>query len=185
MSFACPDRLLAALCIAALAAAGCERERRYFEKPRVAPSPIAQADADTDLQPGQAGRGMRAKEAVGGYTEGNVQALAQGKMLYRWYNCSGCHAQGGGGIGPPLMDDQWIYGSRPDEIFATIMEGRPNGMPAFRGRIPEEQAWQIVAYVRSMSGLVSSGVAPNRSDGLAGALPESERKAARPDEKAK
>jgi cytochrome c oxidase cbb3-type subunit 3 len=175
--------VLCALGLAALLAAGCEREKRYFEKPLVAPNPVAQADAVSDLQPGEAGKGMRARAAVGGYSESNVQALAQGKMLYRWYNCTGCHAQGGGGIGPALMDDQWIYGSRADDIFATIMEGRPNGMPSFRGRIPEEQAWQIVAYVRSMSGLVASGVAPNRSDGFAGALPEAERKARRPDEK--
>ena len=81
------------------------------------------------------------------------------------------------------MDEQWIYGAKPDEIFATIMEGRPNGMPSFRGRIPEHQAWQLVAYVRSMSGLVSSGVAPNRSDGIAAAPAESQRKALRPEEK--
>ena len=37
----------------------------------------------------------------------------QGKRLFSWYNCIGCHANGGGGIGPPLMDDEWIYGSRP------------------------------------------------------------------------
>jgi cytochrome c oxidase cbb3-type subunit 3 len=45
-------------------------------------------------------------------------------------------------------------------------------MPSFRGRIPEEQAWQIVAYVRSMSGLVSSDSAPNRGDTLLGGPPE-------------
>ena len=26
-------------------------------------------------------------------------------------------------------------------------------MPSFRGRIPDAQVWQLVAYVRSMSGL--------------------------------
>ena len=180
MSFAC--RSACALLPLALAAA-CERENRDFKKPLLPANPVAQAEAVSDLQPGQAGKGMRATAAVGGYTEATAQALAQGKMLYRWYNCIGCHAQGGGGIGPALMDDRWIYGSRPDEIFATIMEGRPNGMPSFRGRIPEEQAWQLAAYVRSLSGLVSTDVAPNRSDGLAGALPESERKPQPPDEK--
>ena len=60
------------------------------------------------------------------------------------------------------------------------MEGRPNGMTAFRGRIPEEQAWEIVAYVRSLSGLVSSDRAPNRSDTLLGAPPENLREPDRP-----
>ena len=171
------------LILVTVAFSGCGREKRDFDRPHVAPNPIAQADAVSDLQPGQAGPGMRATAAVGGYTESNVYAVAQGKHLYRWYNCSGCHAQGGGGIGPPLMDDQWIYGSKPDEIFATIMEGRPNGMPSFRGRIPEEHAWQIVAYVRSMSGLISAGAATSRSDGLAAAPAEAQRKPERPDEK--
>ena len=41
---------------------------------------------------------------------------------------------GGGGIGPPLMDDRWIYGSAPENIYASIVQGRPNGMPAWGGR---------------------------------------------------
>ena len=56
-------------------------------------------------------------------------------------------------MGPPLIDDKWIYGSDPDQIFATIMQGRPNGMPSFRGKIPDYQVWQLAAYVRSLGGL--------------------------------
>jgi cytochrome c oxidase cbb3-type subunit 3 len=156
-------------------AAGCEREKRVFENLALPPNPRAQADSNPDLQPGRRGRGMQATVAAGGYDEGSAYEVAQGKQWFRWYNCVGCHAQGGGGIGPALMDDQWIYGSSPDAIFATIVEGRPNGMPSFRGRIPERQMWQLVAYVRSMSGLVSTDVAPNRSEGMAGAPPEGRR----------
>jgi cytochrome c oxidase cbb3-type subunit 3 len=171
--------------VALLAAAipGCEREARNFDKSAIDPDPRAQADAISHQQVGQAGRGMRALAAAGGYTEANAYALAQGKLYYRWFNCIGCHAQGGGAIGPALMDDSWVYGKDPDAIFATIMEGRPNGMPSFRGRIPEEQAWQIVAYVRSMSGLVTSDAAPNRSDTLLGAPPENLRDPQRPEDK--
>ena len=167
----------------ALMATGCEREARRFDKSPLDSDPRAEADAVSDLQAGQPGRGMRAVAAAGHYNEHNAYAVAQGKLYYRWFNCIGCHAQGGGAIGPALMDENWIYGKDPDAIFATIMEGRPNGMPSFRGRIPEEQAWQIVAYVRSMSGLVSSDGAPNRSDTLLGAPPESLRDPARPGEK--
>jgi cytochrome c oxidase cbb3-type subunit 3 len=63
------------------------------------------------------------------------------------------------------------------------MEGRPNGMPSFRGRIPEEQAWQIVAYVRSMSGITDNDSATNRSDTLLGAPPENLRDPKRPGQK--
>jgi cytochrome c oxidase cbb3-type subunit 3 len=108
--------------------------------------------------------------------EANAYAVAQGERWYRWYNCAGCHSNGGGGMGPPLMDDKWIYGYAPGQIAASIVQGRPNGMPSFAGRIPDDQVWQIVAYVRSMSGQVRKDVAPSRTDSLSsGAPPESRR----------
>jgi cytochrome c oxidase cbb3-type subunit 3 len=164
--------------------AACEREARHFERPLATPDARAQADADVPLQPGEAGRGMKQTASAGGYDESNAYELSQGKTWFRWFNCVGCHAQGGGAIGPALMDDQWIYGSEPDAIFATIMEGRPNGMPSFRGRMTEAQAWQLTAYVRSMSGLAPKQAAPNRGDSLYGAPPEANRKATPPDRKA-
>ncbi len=94
----------------------------------------------------------------------SAYAVSEGQKLFDQYNCSGCHAHGGGGIGPPLMDSNWIYGSEPGNVFATIMQGRPNGMPSFRNRIPEYQGWELVAYVRSLSGLLPKGVSPNRPD---------------------
>lgn len=81
----------------------------------------------------------------------NAEAVNTGKRLYSQYNCSGCHSNGGGGMGPSLMDDEWIYGSRLEQIHDTLVEGRPNGMPSWGGKIPDEQLWQISAYVRSMS----------------------------------
>ena len=71
-------------------------------------------------------------------------------------------------MGPPLMDDKWIYGSDPSQIFATIVEGRPNGMPSWRGRIPNYEVWRLVAYVRSLSGQVSKDASPGRDDHLFG-----------------
>jgi cytochrome c oxidase cbb3-type subunit 3 len=64
------------------------------------------------------------------------------------------------------MDGEWIYGSEPENIAASIVEGRPNGMPAFGGKIVTAQVWQLAAYVRSMSGLVRKDVAPGRDDAL-------------------
>ncbi len=81
----------------------------------------------------------------------NAEAVNTGKRLFSQYNCSGCHSNGGGGMGPALMDDEWIYGDRLEQIHQTLVEGRPNGMPAWGGKIPDEQLWQICAYVRSMS----------------------------------
>ena len=54
--------------------------------------------------------------------------------------------------------------AKPGNIFTTIMQGRPNGMPSFRNRIPEYQVWEIAAYVRSMAGLLPKGVSPGTPD---------------------
>jgi cytochrome c oxidase cbb3-type subunit III len=112
-----------------------------------------------------AGGAALADSGPGPYEE-NAYAVSQGKTLYNQYNCTGCHFQGGGGIGPALMDADWIYGSRPENIYETIAEGRPNGMPSFGGKIVPDQIWQIVAYVRSMSGLLRKDVAPGRNDDM-------------------
>jgi cytochrome c oxidase cbb3-type subunit 3 len=81
----------------------------------------------------------------------NPEAVMTGKRLFGQYNCSGCHSNGGGGMGPSLMDNEWIYGGRLEQIHQTLVEGRPNGMPTWGGKIPDDQLWQIAAYVRSMS----------------------------------
>jgi len=85
-----------------------------------------------------------------------------------------------GGMGPPLMDDQWIYGSRPENIFNTIVEGRPNGMPSWRNKITDEQVWQLVAYVQSMNGLAPIDALPGRDDHLRSGTPENARPASTP-----
>jgi len=104
---------------------------------------------DTTLFPG--GGSMPPEGPRGKKYDGNAAEIAQGARLFDWYNCSGCHFHGAGGIGPSLMDQNWIYGGRIDQIYETIAYGRPNGMPTWRGKIPPEQIWQIAAYVRSLS----------------------------------
>ena len=166
---------LALLAALAFGAAGCEREaRRFQETASAALTPTAAPGAD--LQAG-GGSGVR---SVSNPAEANAYAVSQGKRLFGWYNCNGCHANGGGGSGPALMDDKWLYGHEPANVYKTIVEGRPNGMPAFGGRIPESQVWQLVAYVRSMSGLLRSDVAPGRKDDMQSAEPEGRRERAVP-----
>lgn len=139
----------------------CEREERRF---REMPSAAARRNTErlVSLVPGP----YTADIKVDAPYQYNAYAISEGKRLFTWYNCQGCHANGGGGMGPPLMDDRWIYGSDPENIFATIVEGRPNGMPSFRGKMPEYQTWQLVAYVRSLSGNVPKDAAGGRQDNM-------------------
>src|SRR5712675_469587 len=140
--------------------ASCQREDRILRQPPPA-NDILNTIQISGLNPGA--NSIPTPPSTNMYQE-SAYAVSEGQKLYEGYNCVGCHAHGGGGIGPALMDRVWIYGSEPGNIFATIMQGRPNGMPSFRNRIPEYQAWEIAAYVRSMAGLLPKGVSPNRTD---------------------
>jgi cytochrome c oxidase cbb3-type subunit III len=158
----------------ALFALSCEREERGF---RVDPpsADTAQYVTQSDIIPGATTQPASTRpvfHANNRYEE-NAYAMSEGKRLYSMMNCVGCHANGGGGMGPALMDEKWIYGNKPEQVFATIVEGRPNGMPAFRGKLPDYQVWQLSAYVRSMSGLSTSrDAAPGRDDHMNTKEPE-------------
>src|SRR5690606_8387924 len=147
----------------------CRREERNF---RVAPADLTipqQRVRLTDFQPGPREPPPSWKRSF----EDNAYATAEGKRLFVAFNCVGCHANGGGGMGPALMDGDWIYGGRPEQIYASIMDGRPNGMPAFGGKVWPEQAWMLAAYVRSLSGQAPLDAAPARSDHMQSKPPES------------
>lgn len=95
------------------------------------------------------------------------QSIAAGKRAYD-VNCAACHgnaAQGaakagitisvieeqGGKQPPDLTDDQWDHGASDGEIFAVIKRGFPPTMMAgFDGRLPDEDIWNIVNYLRTL-----------------------------------
>jgi cytochrome c oxidase cbb3-type subunit 3 len=150
----------------ALTLVACKRETRAYRE--AAPTSPPEGVTVSDLRPGG---GEAPPRTITPY-EQNAWALNEGKRLFTAYNCSGCHANGGGGMGPALIDDEWTYGHEADQVFQTILEGRPNGMPAFRGRIPDTQIWQLAAYIRSMGGLAPKDAAPSRSDHMSANPPE-------------
>jgi mono/diheme cytochrome c family protein len=83
--------------------------------------------------------------------QGDPVATQDGRRLFNWYNCSGCHGgHGGGGMGPSLRDPVWIYGNQDYQIFDSIAYGRSKGMPAWGTKIPDQQIWELVAYIKSM-----------------------------------
>lgn len=148
------------VCIACMTTfGGCDREERHF---RVAP-PYAARSNTIVMSDNQAGRKITVPATYLPYDH-DAYAISEGQRLFSWMNCVGCHANGGGGMGPPLMDDKWIYGSDPANIFATILEGRPNGMPSFRGKLNDDQVWELVAYVRSLSALTRRDAMSSRTD---------------------
>jgi cytochrome c oxidase cbb3-type subunit 3 len=154
-------RLCAAgLCLLALTA--CNREKRELRPSPTRVIVFNDAARESQLQPG----GAQTQPVTANPYAGNALAISEGQRLYAWYNCTGCHANGGGAIGPPLIRPVFIYGNEPANIFDTIVKGRPNGMPAWGGRIPEYQVWQLVAWIRAMNDQEPQSAKPVRADTL-------------------
>jgi cytochrome c oxidase cbb3-type subunit 3 len=83
---------------------------------------------------------------------GDPSAAQLGMETFNAMNCVGCHApNGAGGMGPALSNAQFIYGSEPAEIYLSIAQGRPNGMPAWGATLPDQSIWQLVSYIQSIS----------------------------------
>lgn len=79
-------------------------------------------------------------------------AAQRGMKDFDAFNCSGCHAaNAGGGMGPSLSNDIWIYRSSPANIYLTIVQGRSAGMPAFGAMLPDRTVWELVAYIQSIA----------------------------------
>jgi cytochrome c oxidase cbb3-type subunit 3 len=172
MSLPFPARLLLGAALLVTAAACDREERRSRAKPLAENVPVGQSP-DT-VYPG--GAPVPPIDPRAAAYEQNATAMSQGQQLYSQMNCVGCHFHGGGGMGPPLMDEEWRYGGRIDQIAASIAEGRPNGMPAWRDKLTSDQIWQISAYVRSMSGQVRKDAVAGRADEVSNTEPMSQTK---------
>lgn len=84
--------------------------------------------------------------------EGDKRALSVGAQLYVAYNCIDCHgADGSGAMGPSFADGRWHFGGAAGEVFESIYQGRPDGMPQWGGRITNDQIWMLTTYVRSLA----------------------------------
>ena len=156
-------RFTSALFCSLVLLSSCQREKRDL---RPSPARLAiygSAAKQSTLLPGGP---IGASPVVNNPYNSSGFDISEGQRLFNWYNCSGCHAHGGGGIGPPLIKSEWIYGGEPGNLFDTIVKGRPNGMPTWGDRIPEYQIWQIVAYVRSLNGQQLRSATPAREDSI-------------------
>lgn len=69
-------------------------------------------------------------------------------------NCSACHAADGGGVvGPNLVDDYWIHGGSTKDIFHTISEGvLDKGMPSWKQQLNPKQIEQVLSFIKSIHG---------------------------------
>ncbi|WP_137157393.1 cytochrome-c oxidase, cbb3-type subunit III [Rhizobium sp. FKL33] len=91
----------------------------------------------------------------------NEFAMNGGAAAFK-VNCAPCHgsgAQGGPGF-PNLNDNDWLWGGKIDDIYATIQHGirsedpdtRASEMPAFAEMLQPQEIKQVAAYVVSLTG---------------------------------
>jgi mono/diheme cytochrome c family protein len=152
--------LVALVAITAALTPSGPRPTRAQEPARAAQAPASAPQGGSDL----AGRFVTHAEHIqpgmvtppAGLTlrnphEGDASAVATGAKLFVAYNCVDCHgADGSGAMGPSLADGRWHFGGAPAEVFESIYQGRPEGMPAWGSLISPDQIWMLVTYVRSL-----------------------------------
>ena len=88
-----------------------------------------------------------------GPTGPTVQDVVEGRKIYLTYGCVGCHGvTGGGGMGKPILDDQWIFGSDDATLFKLIRGDVPKQtMPNVIGKaLTDDQIKKVILYVRSI-----------------------------------
>ena len=91
-------------------------------------------------------------------------ALETAKNTYK-NKCANCHGDAGAGDGPDaerydpppadFTDPKIMRGVTDGELFYKISEGK-KPMPAFKTKLTEEQRWQLVLLIRSLSGAAST-----------------------------
>ena len=82
------------------------------------------------------------------------EAMRMARRLFS-DNCSQCHgsdARGGRGY-PNLRDGVWQWGGEPEQILATISNGRQAAMPAWQAVIGDQGIAEVTEYVLSLSGV--------------------------------
>ena len=91
--------------------------------------------------------------------------LNAGKLIFE-SNCVACHmADGGGGIGPNLTDQNWILGGGIKNVFHTISEGGRDGkgMIAWKQSLKPVEIAQVASYVLTFEGTTSAN--PKAAEG--------------------
>jgi cytochrome c oxidase cbb3-type subunit 3 len=145
------------LAVGVLTTAQAQRRKPAPAPPQQAPGPPPPAPNPRAPQPSQPQMGPTPgpgadtlPEQKNPYSD-DLVAIRDGRRYFQWYNCSGCHGEhGGGGMGPSLRDSVWIYGGTDARIFNSIFQGRTKGMPSWGTKVPADQIWKMVAYIKSL-----------------------------------
>jgi mono/diheme cytochrome c family protein len=86
---------------------------------------------------------------------GDAAAIEEGEALFQAVCTGYCHVTSGAqreAKCPDLFDCEWKNGKSDKEMMEVVLNGVPNTeMAPFKGQLPDEMLWQILAYVKSAS----------------------------------
>lgn len=99
---------------------------------------------------------------------GDASAIAEGKETFATI-CAACHlADGTGLVGPSLVDGEWKYGGSDADLYESVADGRPLGMPPWGAQLGSEKIWKVLAFMETLprqegsgSAVPTSGVEPS------------------------
>lgn len=108
------------------------------------------------LAPGAYARPQHAQTGGKNPLARSAAAAAAGKKTFD-SSCEECHGEGGRGArGPALATGHFQHGGKDWQLFETISEGIPGTqMPSFSW-LTSKEIWQVITYVRSLSGTVAA-----------------------------
>jgi len=99
---------------------------------------------------------------------GNAQAIAAGGTLFA-QNCGVCHGPAAqGDRGPSLVNGALPHGNSDVQIFNSIHNGIPNSAMAAYTQFSTDQTWQIIAYLRDLSGITKMPAASTSGEKVPG-----------------
>src|SRR5262245_66133293 len=84
---------------------------------------------------------------------GDAEAVESGRLQFRMA-CAGCHGlrATGGRSGPDLTRGAFAAGNTEADLYRVISDGvAGTEMPAFSGRLQDEDRWRLVSYLHSLS----------------------------------
>jgi putative heme-binding domain-containing protein len=82
--------------------------------------------------------------------EGNPDAIRSGMGLFRG-RCADCHGMDARGVRAPDITQVWASGRTDEGLFKIVLGGIPGTEMPANPRIFDQEAWQILAYLRTLA----------------------------------
>jgi mono/diheme cytochrome c family protein len=147
------------------------------QQPAAGDAPAAEKPAPADKAAGGGEAGGSPADTAKTAEKGSLKSpyadyasvAPEGHKVFMAAGCNGCHGgTGGGGMGPPLTNQVWVYGKDDDTLFRLVALGSDGlkeqgysrkGSENVVGPMPaqgtivksDDDLWKIIAWIRSVN----------------------------------